>query len=376
MKEEPSLDASKGVLDEHSSRKRESASSELLLFPNLVAPNTFKDRDLFDAANDEDKSKSIKSQNIEDFPNTNIKGMSYGDAGGVDSEVERGATNLWSILQTVDGANSEEEEVATAAIQGSIKKTNVSPESTHTSTSSPKKSRSSFLSTVLNNTLLETEKASIYDGPTVSAKRQHSFIDSADKVDPVLDILDSPPKRVSPPKRTFRRRQAVSYDDPDATEDEFPPTLTTPRKLNKFLTYPGTSDNDRNNHLIDPKTPTRLCKTTGKPFDRSITVRATPRKRAPPIAEFVSDQIAIPTSWAEVGDADKKLMQMKEEGNGWEAIRKMWKETTGQDAAPSTLPNRYNRIKANLMALQDGEVSVLCVSLESSYWGTRRVRGL
>ena len=37
----------------------------------------------------------------------------------------------------------------------------------------------------------------------------------------------------------------------------------------------------------------------------------------------------------------------------------MWKEMTGQDAAPSTLPNRYNRIKANLMVLGPGEHAIL-----------------
>ena len=54
---------------------------------------------------------------------------------------------------------------------------------------------------------------------------------------------------------------------------------------------------------------------------------------------------------------------MKEEGNEWSVIRAMWLEETGQEAAPSTLPNRYNRIKANLMVLGQGEHAVLMAAI-------------
>lgn len=175
------------------------------------------------------------------------------------------------------------------------------------------------------------------------------------------DLRIVPGVRSSIPQRKFRHRTAIRYDDPDATEDDRQPASTTPRKSQRPSFFPIASDHkgDTNTSTAGPKTPSKLCKTTGKPFDRSITVRATPRKRAPPLADFVSDQIAIPTSWAAAGEADKKLIQMKEEGSSWEAIRKMWKEMTGQGVAPSTLPNRYNRVKANLTVLQDGEVSPL-----------------
>lgn len=68
--------------------------------------------------------------------------------------------------------------------------------------------------------------------------------------------------------------------------------------------------------------------------------------------------IGIPTSWEEASDADRMLITMKGGGADWGKIRELWKDMTGQDTANSTLPNRYLRVKANLMRLEEGDVSL------------------
>ena len=57
-------------------------------------------------------------------------------------------------------------------------------------------------------------------------------------------------------------------------------------------------------------------------------------------AEKVADKVVLPTKWSEASEADKTLVRMKEAGHPWSDIRTKWYEMTGQDTAPSTLPNR------------------------------------
>jgi hypothetical protein len=52
----------------------------------------------------------------------------------------------------------------------------------------------------------------------------------------------------------------------------------------------------------------------------------------------------------EACEADKMLLHMKNvQDKPWAEIREIWKAMTGQRTASSTLPNRYNRLKAKLM---------------------------
>lgn len=68
--------------------------------------------------------------------------------------------------------------------------------------------------------------------------------------------------------------------------------------------------------------------------------------------------IIIPSCWEKASAADRMLVTMRGQGTEWGKIRALWKDITGQDTAKSTLPVRYTRIKANLMRLEDGDVSV------------------
>ena len=62
-------------------------------------------------------------------------------------------------------------------------------------------------------------------------------------------------------------------------------------------------------------------------------------------------QRIIPQTLDECSAADRKLLEMRDAGEGWRAIRKMWEETTGEPPGTSTLPNRYNRLKYDITFL-------------------------
>ena len=65
----------------------------------------------------------------------------------------------------------------------------------------------------------------------------------------------------------------------------------------------------------------------------------------------------IPTSLAEASEADRAMLRMREENKTWIEINSMWEAMTGEKPGKSTLPNRFARLKANLMSLEKGDVS-------------------
>ena len=76
--------------------------------------------------------------------------------------------------------------------------------------------------------------------------------------------------------------------------------------------------------------------TKGNGVVGGTTVHNTARKRQAPKKDVAAPR-GIPTSWDEAGDADRMLVTMKEQGEGWAEIRAAWKEATRQDTA-----SRYN----------------------------------
>ena len=114
-----------------------------------------------------------------------------------------------------------------------------------------------------------------------------------------------------------------------------------------------------------------------------MTVKDTPRKRQAPKKELAAPR-GIPSSWENADYADKMLVTMKEKGDTWAEIRATWQEVTGQETAPryalisimvfkiptniitSTLPNRYNRIKVNMMRMDEADVCSSSCSLSIS----------
>lgn len=98
------------------------------------------------------------------------------------------------------------------------------------------------------------------------------------------------------------------------------------------------------------------------------TVTGKPRKRAPPKQKVSARDIS--RSWKTANPADKMLMKMKEKGCDWLEIRKAWQELTGEWPAPSTLPNRYKRIRDNLTRMKSGDVRVyiLLLAFLALFW--------
>ena len=99
------------------------------------------------------------------------------------------------------------------------------------------------------------------------------------------------------------------------------------------------------------------------------TAKGGRRQRAPPKTHISARDIS--RSWKTANPADKMLVKMKERRRDWMEIRKAWQELTGKWPAPSTLPNRYNRVKDNLTRLKPGDVRVCvihlyCLSLRKS----------
>lgn len=89
-----------------------------------------------------------------------------------------------------------------------------------------------------------------------------------------------------------------------------------------------------------------------------LTKTGQARQRVAP-RNIVATPRPIPLSWDTADAADKKLVTMRDNGEDWGAIRLAWTEETGENPPPSTLPNRYSRIKARLVNLREGDVCLL-----------------
>ena len=72
--------------------------------------------------------------------------------------------------------------------------------------------------------------------------------------------------------------------------------------------------------------------TKGNGEIEGTTVHNTPRKRQAPKKELAIPR-GIPSSWEDADQADRMMVTMKENGEGWAEIRAAWKEETGQDTA-------------------------------------------
>ena len=91
------------------------------------------------------------------------------------------------------------------------------------------------------------------------------------------------------------------------------------------------------------KSSTRTLKTTTRRSGGSKVKDAMPfnRQRRPP-KNGIMDARPIPRSYEECDEADKALLDMRDqEHKTWKDVRVAWEELTGQKTGNSTLPNRY-----------------------------------
>ncbi|KAL8672845.1 MAG: hypothetical protein Q9168_002721 [Polycauliona sp. 1 TL-2023] len=94
------------------------------------------------------------------------------------------------------------------------------------------------------------------------------------------------------------------------------------------------------NVLPANETTPRPAKAKAHPVRAKNIPKQSPAKGKRANAEKVAEKVVLPTKWSEASQADKTLVAMKEDGHPWSEIRVKWHEMTGQDTAPSTLPNR------------------------------------
>jgi len=192
--------------------------------------------------------------------------------------------------------------------------------------------------------------------------------DAADaKVDKEAPVAK---KKRAPAPAKPKKPTTDNEDDGDATETNLPitPPVTPPKKRGRKAST--ADDADVNGSTPKPKA-SKKAKITESPEDSaevttsqespSTTKTGTLRKRAAATKEKVVAR-GLPTSMKECSEADRMLLHMKDvEGKPWAEIRATWKTMTGQETAASTLPNRYNRLKVNLMALEEGDVSATII---------------
>ena len=69
------------------------------------------------------------------------------------------------------------------------------------------------------------------------------------------------------------------------------------------------------------------------------------KEKATKASSAKSNSRPIPQTFEEADEADKLLVEMKNKGSSWKAIKDMWVAKTGQVPGGSTLSGRYARIK-------------------------------
>ncbi|KAK7518141.1 uncharacterized protein IWZ02DRAFT_491926 [Phyllosticta citriasiana] len=106
---------------------------------------------------------------------------------------------------------------------------------------------------------------------------------------------------------------------------------------------------------VDESVATPAKRTKGRLTPEGADMDPGARQRKKPPKKAVSTPKAIGTTVDELDPVDRKMIQMKDSGYGWKDIGKMWTEATGEVTAKSTLPNRYARIKANIMTMPEDE---------------------
>lgn len=60
---------------------------------------------------------------------------------------------------------------------------------------------------------------------------------------------------------------------------------------------------------------------------------------------------------------DAGLLTLLQEGRSWGDINKEWERITGNKPASSTLPNRFNRLKANISTVEDCDIDQMKLSV-------------
>ncbi|KAK4554041.1 hypothetical protein LTR86_008882 [Recurvomyces mirabilis] len=91
----------------------------------------------------------------------------------------------------------------------------------------------------------------------------------------------------------------------------------------------------------------------------------------------ITKSMPIPYTYEDCTEADKMLLDQRDAGVDWAEIRTAWVKITKQNKlGPSTLPNRYARLKANFVVIKEDDNGRLVAAkqavekeLEGKKWG-------
>ncbi|KAI9786296.1 MAG: hypothetical protein M1835_003102 [Candelina submexicana] len=177
------------------------------------------------------------------------------------------------------------------------------------------------------------------------------------------DDISPPITPKTPTKRTKKAFKSETDEGKETSKAKAKRTkgdITTPGKEVDDAAIPSFSKKKRNSAAVD---------------DGAAETPITPRKRRAPTKPQTAGR-SISTNLEDASKEDKMLISMKDNGKTWAEIRKAWKEMTGEDTGNSTLPNRYNRLKANLATFKEEDESKLLTAKaevektnELEFWG-------
>ena len=88
----------------------------------------------------------------------------------------------------------------------------------------------------------------------------------------------------------------------------------------------------------------KVAKEAKAPKEKVVKEKA-PKSSKAAAAATKGDKRPIPSSFEEADEADRLLVQMKNDGASWKDIKDMWVSKTGQVPGNSTLSGRFTRIK-------------------------------
>ncbi|KAI9696772.1 MAG: hypothetical protein M1836_005134 [Candelina mexicana] len=167
----------------------------------------------------------------------------------------------------------------------------------------------------------------------------------------------------TPPKRTRKAVKSETDEGKETSKAKAKRTkgdVTIPSKEVDDAAIPTFGKKKRNSTAVD---------------DGAAEAPITPRKRRAPTKPQTAGR-SISTKLEDASKEDKMLISMKDNGKSWAEIRKAWKEMTGEDTGNSTLPNRYNRLKANLASFKEEDEPKLLTAKaevekanELEFWG-------
>ncbi|KAF4550097.1 Hypothetical protein D9617_18g032880 [Elsinoe fawcettii] len=190
--------------------------------------------------------------------------------------------------------------------------------------------------------------------PASAAKAEKGILTAASKAStPVAK------KAITPATKKTQSSREPDEDDVPADRSHSKTTPTTgsrKRKTPVAISSGSESEEEDNDDDYDEQTGESMQMVVFRP---NTTVRGTARKRNAPKKPVLAKQ-SIPRSYAECGEADKALVDMRDAGEEWDAIATKYAEISGITTdCKSTLPNRYSRMKTNFVTMNDEDAIIL-----------------